>query len=228
MTKKILLLTIFAIYTITAFSFDFNNYLQKHENDSNKIFLKQFPYSEYLSAYQIDNFSILEKHRKKIYRIGGNGDDFIFNVFEQYIKEYKFNSDSLVQLSSLIQLGIIFLNTDESISDSTNIYIDIGDNILQKSVYFLENEIKADNLSVSANEVNYLIGKLNKNGFMIKFDMPISDKIILHIKNGNWSYLWKKFKSRCYDNRYSCVGITIILLLILTLLILKFNKKIKS
>lgn len=225
MVKKNLLLIIFTIYSINAFSFDFEAYLQKHQNDSNDVFLEQFPYSEYISVYQIDNISLLEKHRKQIYKIGKNGDDFLFNVFDQYIKQFKFNSDSLVQLSSLIEIGIIFINTDKSIIDSTNIYMDIGDNILQKSVYFIEAQINANNLDVSDNDVRYLINKLEKNGFLIKFDMSDTAKIILHIKNGDWNYLWKKFKSRCYDNRYLCSIFSLFVITILIILIRKLKNE---
>ncbi len=226
MKKKILLLILFSIHFFSAFSFEFDEYLKKHKNDNNKIFLKQFPYSKYLSAYQIDNFSILEKHRKQIFKTGKNGDDFINIVFKQYIKAYNFNSDSLIQLTSLIQIGIIYLNTNENITDSTYIYTNIGDYILQESVYFIEQEIKNNNLEVSNPQVKFLIDKCDRNGFMVKYDMPDSDKIILHIKNGNWDYLWKKLRSRCYDNRYSCIGIAIILFLILTIFIRKFKNKI--
>ncbi len=225
MTQKIVLLIVFSINFISAFSFNFENYLKKHTKDSNEIFLAQFPYSEYLSTYQIDNFSTIEKHRKQIFKINKNGDDFIYKIFEQYIKSFNFNSDSLIQLTSLIQTGIIYLNTNTVITDSTYIYVDIGDYILQKSVYFIEEEIRNNNLSVSNSQVKFLINKLEQNKFMVKYDMSDYDKIILHFKKGNWSYLWKKFKSRCHDNKYLCAGIAIILILISVIFIQKLKKR---
>ncbi len=225
MAKKILLLTFISINFVSAFAFNFDNYLQKHKNDSNSLFLKQFPYSDYLSAYRIDNLSSLEKHRQQIIVINKSGDDFIRTVFEQYIKSFNFSADSLLKLTALIQTGINYLNINETVIENSYAYVDAGDYILQKSVYFIEKEIKNNKLQVSNPQVKFLINKLETVGFMIKYDLSDGDKIVLNVKEGNWNYLWRKLKNRCYDNKYLCISVGIILMLFLIILVKKLRKR---
>lgn len=215
----------FWVQLTTVFSFDFEQYVVQHEADNDSLFLAQFPFFKYLSVYEIDNLALLEKHRKKLIATGKNGDDFIFTLIDKYIANYNFSVDSLSQLSSLIQVGIFYLNLDMTIIDSTFVYNNIGDHIIQQSIYFIENEIDAGNLDPDAPELIFLMRKCEKSGYFITYSMSDWEKIILHIKNRNWNYLGHKFKARCYSYSSVCILLAVIIISTAAIFTLKTFKK---
>ena len=220
MKKKIFFLILLSIQFLVAFSFDFEQYIINHKNDSCDVFIKDFPYTNYLSVYQIDNIAILEKHRKNIVAIGQNGDDFIYSLFENYIKQNPFSSDYLIQLTATIQLGIVYLNTDKNIFVNTSIFSAVGDLLISESVHFIEKELENGNMKINDPNIEYLIAKVEKNNFFVKYTIPDSNKFFYHLKNKNWSYLWTKAKSRCKDHKYVC-GTILILFITLTFFIFR-------
>lgn len=208
---------------LNVYSFNLDEYLKLCNDSTNKKYKIKFPYNKYISEYGINNIYKLERHRKILKQYGINADSIIFYIYKTYLNN-RIDTACLAHLSSTIELGIVFMKSNGIITDSTYIYENIGDYIISKCVYSLEKKLKNKEYYITDENIKYLIVKLEKNGFLIKYDKPDSEKFWMHVKNGNWKYLCSKIQSRCYDYRYICVTI-IISFIILILIAIKFIRK---
>ncbi len=88
--KFIIFIVYFSIIFIPSLveSFDLEAYYSNHSDQTKEEFLKDFPYNQYLGSVPFTDFETIQSHRFYLWKITGNGDDFLYYLGENFIKLY--------------------------------------------------------------------------------------------------------------------------------------------
>lgn len=228
MKFKLLFGLLFLGQCLMGNSFDFDQYLLSHKNDSTQQLLDSFPYEAYLGTYSIDNIAVLESHRKMLHNNAIDGDDFVYELFGQFMELNPLDYKNIAVISSMVELGIVYRNIDKTIIESTSIYKTVGRGILKKTSSYIEQEIKNKHLDPNDIEIEYLIRKLDQNKFIIDIQPSDIKKAMDRIKDGDWEYLGRKFKSRFSDKKHIYIPVLSIVFIMIGVFIYKKINKIKK
>ena len=192
---KTLLLTLlcFCFCCSSLYSLDLYAYCQKTIEESDQLFLENFPFSEYLENFNWKNIKKLEEHRILLNENGRNGSNFLFKLSEVYLKSNPPKLDNLTDLGQKIKIGETFLYLENFLPD---IYPAIGDYMLSETASVVEKGVAEKKVNPENPEFLYIINRLQENSYFI--DLPTSNykKFVYHAKEGNWIYIWSRVKNR--------------------------------
>jgi len=194
-------------------------YIKTNSNQDKNTFIKNFPYDQYLNSVAFTSFKSLQKDRYVVYRNFGDGDDFLYYLAENFIKNYPV---TLSNISKKIDIGESYLSPNKGFNRGTDeIYQIIGYYILNKIAQTIQIEITSGKFDTKDANNIAIIKRLEAN----KVFIPVEESTITKIKNRGVSYVigraWLTVKNHFARllGKYATAG-TIIILLILVILIL--------
>lgn len=172
---------------------DLQDYCSTNVEQTNEVFLSEFPYLEYLETFSIKNIALLEQHRQFLTEQERDGDHFLFNVCEAYLLSYPVDLSDFAETKEKIKIGETFLNLDGILS---SVYPAMGDFLLSTVTQALQDRIKDKSLDPKSFEIKYLLTRLEDNLYAVDVPMSNKDKFLLHAKQGNWGYIWSRVRAR--------------------------------
>lgn len=189
-----LLCLVFAMsFSQCLMALDLYNYCSINNEQSDEAFLNDFPYLEYLEKFSLQKLDILEQHRQYLAENGRDGDHFLFKLCETYLSANPVDIDNPGDLKAKIQMGETFLRLDGVLS---GVYPAMGDYLLSTVTDAVQHGIKEKQLNPKKFDVKYILTRLEDNLYAVDVPMSNKDKFILHAKQGNWSYIWSRVRSR--------------------------------
>ena len=199
-----LLLGICLVYP--AYCVDLSSYLKETTAQSDKDFLKNFPYQDYLKKVSLKDIDVLETQRKTLNQNKRDGDKFLYLLCQHHIENSPKNIHGLTELLNLSQMYL----HHASISEDGMVYEILGNTILEEVANQTESQIKEGKLNKNNREVKTIIGLLKSHQFIINIPQSDWEKLSYHIRQGNWAYI-------C-DRMYKETGIACLPLLIVLFL----------
>lgn len=137
---------------------------------------------------------------------------------DSFLQEFANDLTDNYSLEEAIRKGSELLNHPNS-----NYHI-FGDAVLSKSAILLEEGIRNGNFNPKKDNVKSLIKLLESNKYYIRIDMTDFEKGIMHLKKGNFNYLFDRLNNRLNPHWNKITTCTAILLILVVSLIL-FSKK---
>jgi hypothetical protein len=205
--KRLTIVCLLGIYLVyPAFGLDLSNYLKEKSTQSDKEFLKEFPYQLYLKEVSLKDVNSLEKQRKILNKNKRDGDKFLYLLCQHYIE----NIDKDVQsLNNLLHLSQAYLDFSSNSEDGM-VYEILGNMIMEEVVHQTESQIKEGTLSKNDRDVKDMIAVLKEHQFIINVTQSDWEKLTYHVSQGNWIYI--------SDRMHKEIGIGLVPLLMIFLL----------
>lgn len=181
-------------------AFDLRQYYEQNNNQTfhNKNeFYQNFPYDDYLKSVSFTDFQTLQKDRFYLYTKFGDGDEFLYNLAEAFLKLYPI-TNTVDDLKKKISIGELYLNPNQSQYKSfknpkiNEIYLIIGYFILGKVADKISKEITANRFDESDPDRAQIIDRLSKDRVFISREESLGSKIASNIQQGNWRHLLER------------------------------------
>jgi hypothetical protein len=191
----------------TAYAaFDIPVYYQQNYGNtfsSAQEFYQKFPFDQYLKQTSLTDFAALQKDRFFLYTKFGDGDEFLYHLTEQFLKLYGLpNVPTPAELNGKIDIGELFLNSNKGFNRQVNeIYVIIGYFILGNVAQKISQQIHSKKYDETESERARIIQRLAKDRVYISRQESTSNKIISHLKNGDWRYLWDRLRVKIHGHK---------------------------
>jgi hypothetical protein len=187
-------------------------YINQHKNQNLEIFLKKFPYNEYLKTVQFTDFSRIQEDRfliwKNLNRADGrkDGDEFLYYLADYFLKAYPVTTN---QLNDKTSIGEAYLNPNKTLrnpsqpnlgnnaiqkANTDEVYQIIGYYILSEVATKIENDIKNKKIKGNDPTIQSYINRLKNNKVIVSIEESSTQKIISNVKQGRLDYLWDRAK----------------------------------
>jgi hypothetical protein len=141
------------------------NYYSSHNYLNYQAFVSDFPYKKYLDSVSFTDFKTIQSDRYFIYKKYNQGDLFIYNLAENFIKLYPV---SVKDFDSKTTIGESYLNRNKGFHPSVNIiYQIVGYYLLGKVATKIEHVISKDSFDVNLPLNQQLIKRLETNKVFI-------------------------------------------------------------
>ena len=141
------------------------NYYSSHNYLNYQAFVSDFPYKKYLDSVSFTDFKTIQSDRYFIYKKYNQGDLFIYNLAENFIKLYPV---SVKDFDSKTTIGESYLNRNKGFHPSVNIiYQIVGYYLLGKVATKIEYVISKDSFDVNLPLNQQLIKRLETNKVFI-------------------------------------------------------------
>lgn len=209
-----------------SFGFNLEEYISKTNNQSGQVFLSKFPYEEYLEQIDIRNMQIIEKHRVLLNQNGRDGNRFLISLFEKYLKATSFDVNDLDGLKMQLKISENTLQFQLKVDTGENkTYEIIGYLLFDRVASVVQAGVKQGRLNKNSEDVKYLISKLTENQYII--DLPVStfEKLLFHIRKGNWKYIYDRIKNVYL---WQFIGLVTLVLFVFLVVIYIAIKKMKN
>lgn len=223
------LVFVLSVGTSAYGAFDMQGYYEQNKQQTKEVFIKNFPYDDYLKATEFTDFKTLQHDRLYLYYKLGDGDDFLYYVGEKFIDAYPVQP-SLAELSRKIDIGEAYLNPRKGFNRNVDeIYRNIGYFILGKVALKIEDEIKANRFNLQDPTNAALVKRLENNKVYISVEESTAGKIAIHIKQRDWGYLLRRLWLKINDHaeevyKLSWVGLLLSIMLAGLLIYFKWRK----
>ena len=175
-----------------TFAFNMKSYINENKNQSLEIFLKNFPYDEYLKSVSFVDFSKIQEDRflilSNLKKSDGrqDGDEFFYHLADSFLKKYPIN---LNQINKTISIGEAYLNPGKNLktpalpevevekrsiqkANVEEVYQTIGYYVLGKAAIKIKEEYKSKR--INDGEFNQYADRLKRNRINISIrEMPL-------------------------------------------------------
>ena len=197
--NKLLLAFFFCSFVFSpCFAFEgMESYLQENEALSEEEFWNIFPFEAYLELTPITDYQALEQDRKLLNDKGRAGDKFISQLGEKYLTTRPIDLTNFKQTKNTIEVGWLYLHALPQLTPKHDMSFDIlGDYLLSQIAERVEKEIKTGTLPTDNWQTRFYVQRLQDCSYFI--DIPKSDvsKLLFHVQNQNWAYIWSRVRSR--------------------------------
>jgi hypothetical protein len=171
------LAVILAVSTSARGAFDMQGYYEQNKQQAKDVFIKNFPYDDYLKATNFTDFKALQQDRFFLYQKLGDGDEFLYYVGEKFIDAYPVQP-SVPELIKKIDIGEMYLAPNKGFNRNVDeIYRIIGYFILGKVARKIEEEIKAQRFDLNNPANAALVKRLESNKVYISMEESTRGKI---------------------------------------------------
>jgi hypothetical protein len=210
-------------------AFDMKSYYEQNKQQTKEVFIKNFPYDDYLKATEFTDFKTLQQDRFYLYSKFGDGDDFLYYVGENFIKAYPVQSPA-AELNKKVDIGEAYLKPKKGLNRNVDeIYRNIGYFILGKVALKIEDEIKANRFDLNDPANAALVKRLEANKVYISVEESTAGKIAAHIRQRDWAYLFRRLWLKINDHaeavyKFSWIGLISSVVLAISLFYFKWRK----
>lgn len=191
--KSIVVFTIAIILPSFSAGHDFIQEAEKLRGLPVEEFLDQYPFQDYIEVCSYDNIRELEYHKRYLNQMGIDGKAFIYRLYEEYVNSAEMDFSDLSCIKKLLFTGELLSKSQYYLhSDSAIVYVAASDlifSVISDSLEILLDEGKLEKKDFS---VRYIVDRLSENKYQV--DVPVSnyEKLWMHLKNGNYAYIWRK------------------------------------
>ena len=162
------------------------SYYSSHSYYNYASFVSSFPYSEYLKAVNFTDFNTIQQDRFFLYQTYNDGDLFIYNLGENFIKLYPVTSNDL---DAKTTIGELYLNPNKGFLSGVNtIYEIVGYYILGRVAVKIEDEISQGKFDLKFQSNQNLLKRLEGN----KIFIAQKESTIQKITSRGYSYIFKR------------------------------------
>ena len=214
----VILLFLIATFPISGQTFILANYLERTKSDNDSLFSANFPYTEFVNLFDIDDFTMIEGIRRTLTNSKRNAEDLLFKSVQKYYEVNPIDTLNIVSISLNIQTGIFYFKINADTPDNSLLYSMIGRYILMKCIHIIERQIKGDKFNSKSKEIQLLYNKLEKIKLEFNIDETRFNKIVSHIKLGDWKYIYSRVKNKYIENK---VFLTIILVIFFSFIFIR-------
>ena len=196
LSVKVIIFFILIFHNIAFTQSDImKTYYSNHNYLTYEAFVSSFPYKNYLDSVNFTDFQTIQADRYYIYQRYNEGDLFIYNLGENFIKLYPV---SIKDLDSKTTIGESYLSMNKGFHPGVNIiYQIVGYYILGRVAIKIEDEISNGNFDVNLQSNQQLIKRLETNKVFISQKESTFQKI----QNRNIKYtlkrIWEKVLEFC-------------------------------
>ncbi|MFK7905000.1 MAG: hypothetical protein AB8B69_07745 [Chitinophagales bacterium] len=223
--KQKLRLFLFLSLSIWSFSTSFafegmESYLQQNEALNQEDFLKTFPFEAYFELTPINDYQTLEQDRQLLNENERAGDKFIEVLGKKYLETKPIDLTNFKQTKNKIEVGWLYLYALPQLIPKHHMSFDIlGDHLLSQIAEQVEKQIKDGKLETDNWQTRFYVQRLQDCSYFIDIPKSNVSKLLFHVQNHNWAYIWSRVRSR-YLTEF-----ILILLLPLALFALYFRKR---
>jgi hypothetical protein len=158
-----------------------------------ELFLDTFNYQTYFEKVNPSDIDFLESDRQTLNLLGIDGNQFIWKAFEFYTENLKLDFDNNTYIvKEAVRLAEIMFHSQNYLPDSVYIYTTVSDLIFETIAKSLEGSIESGEFDKNDFHIRYMASRLCDNQYCIDISTSNWEKLLYHIKEGNWAYIWDK------------------------------------
>jgi hypothetical protein len=158
-----------------------------------ELFLDTFDYQSYFKKVNPSDINFLEADRQALNQMGLDGNQFIWQAFEFYSKNLKLDFENNTYIvKEAVRLGEIMFHSQNYLPDSVYIYTAVSDLIFETIAKSLEGSIESGKFDKNDFHVRYMVNRLCDNQYCINISTPNWEKLLYHIDERDWAYIWDK------------------------------------
>lgn len=184
---------------ITCFSMNLLDHCKANVSLSDAEFLERFPYDAYLQDKMADPLGTMLKDRTILKSEGRSEimDNVFYEASEYNLKTQPIDVTNLNALKAQLQIAEQFLTFPET-AEPALVFIthSIGDRFMGAASYRIEEGFAAGQVDKTSDEFAAVLEILTRNKFTPNIPATNSEKFWSHAKQGEWAYIWDRFKTR--------------------------------
>ncbi|MCO6493313.1 MAG: hypothetical protein J5I98_33135 [Phaeodactylibacter sp.] len=193
MYRTVLTPVIFLLLPLLAGGHDFIREAEKLKGLPTEQFLDRYPFREYIEVCDYDNIRDLEFQKNYLDRMGLDGRAFIYRLYEQYVAHAEMDFGNVECMKKLLYAGELMSRSKLYLHpDSALVYSAAGDLVLSAIADSLETLLEKGRLDKRDFGVQYIIRRLDENQYGVDVPLPNWEKLLMHARNGNFGYIWRK------------------------------------
>lgn len=206
---KLFCLCFFALFGQKAKAMNFN--LQLYCDSLKKVsktataFLTDFPYEKYAESINYYDIEALEKDRQLLDKSFKCGQDVLYKTLEWHFLKDTLSIDTPIQVASRIEIGIFYAHFKNHAGSNMPIYSAIGDGILSQIAKSIERDIASHKIDKEDAPIKYLMARLEAAKYFVAYRPSDAHKFWLHVKQGDWAYLWDRICIKATEQRGTIV-----------------------
>lgn len=194
----ILLAGLFAV-SKPAFALDMKEHCLANAHASDQQFLNTFPYDQYIRVTDRNPLTTVLHDYETLITVGRKNvtEQLFYDADEFYMKSQSIDVTNLPKLLSQLQLAEQFLHYPAK-GDSSLSFITqrIGDRFFSAAAYHMEEGIANGKINKDDPIFDQLMVVLQRNHYTPNIPTSNAQKFWNHAKEGDWSYLWNRFRTR--------------------------------
>jgi hypothetical protein len=189
-------------------------------------FFEQFPYAEYLDTPLNDPLSKLIQDRA-VLSLQGRGEvaDFVlFEATDRYLAQAPIDVSNLHGLQAQLSIAEDFLKpqADSALSLIAN---SIGDRIFGTAAYRIEEGFANGKVEKDDPAFLAVLEVLTRNKYTPNIPASNTEKLLRNAQEGNWAYIWDRFKTRYLKDALLVLSLALNGLLLLRPLLRALRRK---
>ncbi|GAB4403599.1 MAG: hypothetical protein OHK0053_28500 [Microscillaceae bacterium] len=166
---------------------DAYQFFEKNQNLPPKAFLQKFPFETYLKQVDWTKLPSLEQYRTLLNQHGQEGDRWVYELAQAFVKERTWAAEELSARLQLAQTILAFAQDQEA-----EVYEMVAMLFFEKITHHTERALNEGHWSKNSPEAQHLIQALEKHKFVVNVPPSQWEKIQYHFWQGHWGYLWSR------------------------------------
>ncbi|MFN8397198.1 MAG: hypothetical protein U0176_21420 [Bacteroidia bacterium] len=182
-----------------AFAWNISAYCTANKELDDDHFLIQFPYEDYLSNYTTSPLAQTQDCRTTLRAAGREAvaDPILYEATERFLKEHPIDATDLVRTKAELLVAETFLQfrapTDSALEFITH---SIGDRYMGAAAYHIEEALAAKQIEKEDATLQAILEILHRNQYNPNIPVSNAEKLWTNAKEGNWGYIWNRFRTR--------------------------------
>ena len=204
--------------------------IEESQKASQDQFLNTFPFEKYLDQHQgiTSKIKLLETHRNLVNKIGFDGQDFIFKLFQVKLNKMTFDCKKIESLKPIFAQTEILFHSKSYLADSILVYGAASSLFLETIADSVQSKLYAKILDPKDYSTHYLITRLGAYKYHV--DVPTSNftKLYSYFMEGRWGYIWEKLTTTYKMDFFRFLVLCLASILALVGMWQMYSKKIKK
>lgn len=219
-------MVVFAVTECKAF--DLVTHCTAQQKLSDDAFFETFPYEDYLATALVDPLPQLLRDRDILQASGRNevADPLLFGATDYYLKATPIDVTDLHVLKAQLRLAKQFLEFHSPTDSSLNFLTQsIGDRFFSSAAYRIEEGYANGLVNKDAKVFGEVFELLRSSHYAPNIPASNSEKLVTHVKNGDWAYIWDRFKTRYLKDTILAISLAMNLLFLSGPLLRRLKKR---
>jgi hypothetical protein len=224
-TALLAILVVFACQDLSAASI--TDHCKTHLQLTDDQFLEQYPIEESVAEILKAPLENSIKARASLVECGraAIANNVLFEMSEFHLKSEPIAVDDMAALKQKLLVAEQFLNYHLTTDSACNFIINnIGDRFFGAASYRIEEGFASGLIDKDDEAFQAVIEVLRRNKFTPNIPASNSEKFWRHAKEGNWGYIWNRFRTRYLKDTVLALSLALNLLFFLKP-VLRFLRK---
>jgi hypothetical protein len=191
-------------------------------------FQEQFPFRECLETAQSPPKAWLLRLRAALLQAQRQdvADNILYELAEYRISTQPIDITNLPVLQTELEQAEPLLAQDTKLDSAANFILNsIGHRYYGAAAYAIEAGVTQKRLDQENPAFHAILALLKRNQYMPNIPTSNAQKFVRHLKDGNWAYIWDRFKTRYLKDALLALSLALNGIIILRYLIKKIRRR---